>query len=157
MNQYLTVENKNGTLEVNLSDDWVFANIPDLTEALDLIDADAANEVIFKCGGLREFDLSGAWLLYDKALDIEDEGLQTEQLSMNTFRGFSTVSPGISGATAWRISAETPSKPLNPWVIYRAPCWTVSGTLHAWLSAKPSVRFMLPVRRLSRLCRSSVS
>ena len=82
MNQYLTVENKNGTLEVNLSDDWVFANIPDLTEALDLIEADVANEVIFKCGGLREFDLSGAWLLYDKALDIEDEELQTD------FQGF---------------------------------------------------------------------
>ena len=82
MNQYLTVENKNGTLEVNLSDDWVFANIPDLTEALSLIEADVANEVIFKCGGLREFDLSGAWLLYDKALDIEDEGLQTD------FQGF---------------------------------------------------------------------
>jgi phospholipid/cholesterol/gamma-HCH transport system permease protein len=30
--------------------------------------------VRFKCGGLQEFDLSGAWLLYDKALDIEDIG-----------------------------------------------------------------------------------
>ena len=82
MNEYLTVENKNGTLEVNLSDDWVFANIPELTRALDQIEADTANEVIFKCGDLQELDLSGAWLLYDKVLDIEDEDRKAD------FQGF---------------------------------------------------------------------
>jgi len=82
MNEYLTVEKKAGKLEVNLSDDWVFENIPELTLALENIEVDAANEVIFKCGGLREFDLSGAWLLYDKSLDLEDEGRETD------FQGF---------------------------------------------------------------------
>ena len=82
MNEYLTVEKIAGKLEVSLSDDWVFANISELTLALENIEVDAANEVIFKCGGLREIDLSGAWLLYDKSLDIEDEGRKTD------FQGF---------------------------------------------------------------------
>jgi phospholipid/cholesterol/gamma-HCH transport system permease protein len=74
MNHFLTVENNNGTLEVSLRNDWIFENIPALSEELEAIDWEAANEVRFKCGGLQEFDLSGAWLLYDKALDIEDIG-----------------------------------------------------------------------------------
>jgi len=82
MNEYLTVEEIAGKLEVNLSDDWVFANIPELSQALESIEVDAANEVIFKCGGLREFDLSGAWLLYDKYLDFEETGRKTD------FQGF---------------------------------------------------------------------
>lgn len=82
MNEYLTVEKKADTLEVNLSNDWVFANIPDLTRTLEEIDIEAADEVIFNCGGLREFDLSGAWLLYDKSLDFEDQGLKSD------FQGF---------------------------------------------------------------------
>lgn len=82
MNQFLTVEDIDGALEVKLSGNWVFANIPKLSEALDNISSDAANEIIFKCGGLKEFDLSGAWLLYDKSLDIEDDGGKTD------FQGF---------------------------------------------------------------------
>jgi phospholipid/cholesterol/gamma-HCH transport system permease protein len=78
MNQYLKVEKTDGSLEVSLLNNWVFANIPELTEALDHIDPDAANEVTFKCGDLEEFDLSGAWLLYDKAMDIEDGGGKTD-------------------------------------------------------------------------------
>ena len=78
MNQFLTVENNNGALEVSLRNDWVFDNIPALSEELERIDWNAANEVRFRCGGIEEFDLSGAWLLYDKALDIEDVGGSAE-------------------------------------------------------------------------------
>ncbi len=82
MNQFLTIEKNDGKLEVTLRDNWVFANIPDLSEELDTFSPDAANHVTFKCGGLQEIDLSGAWLLYDKSLDIEDAGGETD------FEGF---------------------------------------------------------------------
>ncbi len=78
MNQFLTTNNNNGTLEVSLRDDWVFDNVPALSEELESVDWNVANEVRFKCGGLKEFDLSGAWLLYDKYLDIGDMGGQAE-------------------------------------------------------------------------------
>ena len=82
MSDYLSITNRNGSLEVNLRNDWVFDNIPELSVALEGIPDDAAGKVIFNCGGLKEFDLSGAWLLYDKALDIEVEGGATD------FKGF---------------------------------------------------------------------
>ena len=78
MNQFLNTTKKNGTLEVSLRNDWTFENIPDLAAELEEVDWAAANDVLFKCGGLKEFDLSGAWLLYDKSLDIEDIGGKTE-------------------------------------------------------------------------------
>ena len=82
MSDYLTVTSRDGALEINLQNNWVFDNIPGLSVALESIPNDAVNEVTFKCGGLKEIDLSGAWLLYDKALDIEDVGGKTE------FEGF---------------------------------------------------------------------
>ena len=82
MSDYLSITNRNGSLEVSLRNDWVFDNIPELSVALESIPDDTAGKVIFQCGGLKEFDLSGAWLLYDKALDIEVEGGATD------FEGF---------------------------------------------------------------------
>ena len=82
MTEYLTVSSKEGALEINVQNDWLFNNIPDLIEALDRIMPDRERKVLFKCGGLQEFDLSSAWLLYDKSLEFEELGLQTE------FQGF---------------------------------------------------------------------
>ncbi len=82
MTEYLTASSKEGTLEINVQNDWLFKNIPDLTEALDRIMPDQERNVVFKCGGLQEFDLSSAWLLYDKSLEFEELGLNTE------FQGF---------------------------------------------------------------------
>jgi phospholipid/cholesterol/gamma-HCH transport system permease protein len=78
MAEFLTTQTVDGALEIQLRSDWVFDNIPALTEELDSIDPDPSIPVRFKCGGLQEFDLSGAWLLYDKAMDIEDEGGKTD-------------------------------------------------------------------------------
>jgi phospholipid/cholesterol/gamma-HCH transport system permease protein len=38
--------------------------------------------VQFRCDGLQEFDLAGAWMLYEKSLDYEELGVKTE------FEGF---------------------------------------------------------------------
>jgi phospholipid/cholesterol/gamma-HCH transport system permease protein len=82
MTEYLTALSKEGTLEINVQNDWLFKNIPHLTEALDRIMPDQERTAVFKCGGLKEFDLSSAWLLYDKSLEFEELGLETE------FQGF---------------------------------------------------------------------
>lgn len=82
MTEFLTTQTIDGTLEIRLRSDWVFDNIPSLSEELDNIANDSANSVRFMCDGLEEIDLSGAWLLYDKSLDIEDEGGSSE------FEGF---------------------------------------------------------------------
>jgi phospholipid/cholesterol/gamma-HCH transport system permease protein len=74
MAEFLTSQKVAGRLEVSLRSDWVFDNIPQLTEELESLNADSESLVQFKCGGLKELDLSGAWLLYDKTLDIEGEG-----------------------------------------------------------------------------------
>lgn len=82
MTEYLTVTRKDGTLEIGVQNDWLFENIPELIKALDGIVPDQERKVLFKCGGLQEFDLSSAWLLYDKSLEFEEDGLKTD------FQGF---------------------------------------------------------------------
>ena len=78
--EYLKVSNNEGTLEINLQDDWLFKNIPQLTEELDQIIPQRERKVRFQCGGLQELDLASAWLLYDKSLEFEELGLDTEFL-----------------------------------------------------------------------------
>jgi phospholipid/cholesterol/gamma-HCH transport system permease protein len=82
MMEYLKVSNYEGTLEINLQDAWLFKNIPQLAEELDQIVPEREKKVRFQCGGLQELDLSSAWLLYDKSLEFEELGLETE------FQGF---------------------------------------------------------------------
>jgi phospholipid/cholesterol/gamma-HCH transport system permease protein len=83
MNAYLTLESDTlDSLEIKLRNDWVFANIQELQSALDDIWPAPGQSVTFKCGGLKNFDLTGAWLLYDKSLDIEEEGMDAH------FEGF---------------------------------------------------------------------
>ena len=75
MSHYLTVEQATPQhLEVLLEDNWVFENITGLQDALDQVWPEPGQTVTFKCGGLENFDLAGAWLLYDKSLDIQEEG-----------------------------------------------------------------------------------
>lgn len=77
-----TLETAEGVLQVNLQGDWVFANLGTLQQALDAIEPGAAQAVRFRCGGLRGFDLAGAWILYEKSMDFGDLGINTD------FEGF---------------------------------------------------------------------
>jgi len=82
MNAYLTVERQEGLLQINLQEDWVFNNLNALQQTLDEIDPETQRRARFSCGGLREFDLAGAWILYEKSMDFEELGISTE------FEGF---------------------------------------------------------------------
>lgn len=78
MNEYLTVEQANAALHINLQGDWVFANAGRLQQALDEIRPAPGQRAQFRCGGLREFDLAGAWILYDKSMDFEEIGVKSD-------------------------------------------------------------------------------
>ena len=78
MPEYLTAERHGDELTVDLRRDWKFSNVAELTRELDTLDSRDMRKVTFRCGGLTEFDLAGAWVLYDKSLDLEESGCHTE-------------------------------------------------------------------------------
>ena len=78
MSAYLTVEELDGLMEINLRHDWVFANLRELQETLDEIEPVAHRLVRFQCGALQNFDLAGAWILYERSMDFEEIGVKTE-------------------------------------------------------------------------------
>jgi len=82
VSDYLTVERREGLLQISLKNDWVFDNLTKLQSILDEIEAETEKEVRFSCGGLRELDLAGAWVLYERSMDYEEIGLKTD------FEGF---------------------------------------------------------------------
>jgi len=75
---YLTVEELDGLMEVNLQHDWVFDHLTELQQTLDEIEPVEHRLVRFQCGGLQDFDLAGAWILYEKSMDFEEIGVKTE-------------------------------------------------------------------------------
>ena len=81
-NRYLIAERDNHSLTVSLKGDWVLSNVPDLDTALADVDAGGATAVTFKCGGLHDIDIAGAWVLFRKSQEFESQGLGTE------FQGF---------------------------------------------------------------------
>ncbi|HET6566173.1 MAG TPA: ABC transporter permease [Xanthomonadales bacterium] len=78
MSQYLTAERSGNTLSVSLKNHWLFANLSQLQNELNSLPTEGCEQVAFRCGGLQEFDLAGAWVLYDKSLDLEEEGLKSD-------------------------------------------------------------------------------
>jgi len=82
MSANLDVERCDGLIRISLRDDWTFANLGRLQQILDEISLTTERRVDFRCEGLREFDLAGAWLLYEKSMDYEELGIKTR------FEGF---------------------------------------------------------------------
>lgn len=82
MAEFLTTKNKDGLLDVSLKSDWVFENVNTLQQALDQLELGGAKKVHFSCGGIEDFDLAGAWVLYEKSMDWEFVDVKTE------FKGF---------------------------------------------------------------------
>ena len=78
MGEYLTVSRQDGTLEISLQNDWVFNNLNILQNTLDEIEPGTERRVRFRCAGLREFDLAGAWVLYERSMDFEELGIRSD-------------------------------------------------------------------------------
>ncbi len=78
MSQFLTAELSGKLLSVSLRDDWLFANLSRLQGDLSSLPTEGVEQVAFRCGGMQDFDLAGAWALYDKSLQLEEDGLKAE-------------------------------------------------------------------------------
>jgi phospholipid/cholesterol/gamma-HCH transport system permease protein len=82
MTEFLTEKRQDGLLQISLQNDWVFANLNELQAALDEIELGDVTQVQLSCGGIKQFDLAGAWVLYEKSLDLEEIEIRTD------FKGF---------------------------------------------------------------------
>jgi phospholipid/cholesterol/gamma-HCH transport system permease protein len=78
MDEFLTVEKQGGLLQISLKDHWIFENLNTLQQNLDEIEPGTEKNVRFACGGLKDFDLAGAWVLYEKSMDFEELEIETE-------------------------------------------------------------------------------
>ena len=72
-------------LIVNLEGDWTFDNAAAVEASLDTLGSPGQLQIEFRSTGLQSIDLTGAWLLYSKSLDLQDAGHETE------FTGFKGV------------------------------------------------------------------
>ena len=81
-NRYLIAERSNHRLTVSLKGAWVLHNVPDLEAALADVDVGGATAVAFKCDGLQDIDIAGAWVLFRRSRDFESQGRRTD------FQGF---------------------------------------------------------------------
>jgi len=82
VDNFLTLEKQKGLLQISLKNNWTFSNLAALQERLDQIVPDPGTEVHFSCGGIEDFDLAGAWVLYEKSMDFEEIDIKSE------FKGF---------------------------------------------------------------------
>lgn len=82
MDKFLTLDKQKGLLQISLKDNWVFSNVGVLQEHLDQITPEPGTTVRFSCGGIKDFDLAGAWVLFEKSLDFEEIDIKSE------FQGF---------------------------------------------------------------------
>jgi phospholipid/cholesterol/gamma-HCH transport system permease protein len=82
MNDYLTVNRQDGVLQISLKNDWVFSNLNFLRQSLEQVEPDTERRARFSCDGLQDFDLAGAWILYERSMDFEEMGVDTD------FEGF---------------------------------------------------------------------
>ena len=103
MSAYLTVEELDGLMEINLRNDWVFAHLNELQETLDDIDPVANRRVRFQCGGLKDFDLAGAWIpefLLQRDPDQPRAGLHYEYYEITGLAAlpdFDALTPASTG------------------------------------------------------------
>lgn len=79
---YLSTDLEDDALVVRIRGDWLFEHVSDLEEASLEVRDRADRHVEFRCDGLDEIDIAGAWVLYDRAQQLSEAGLTSE------FKGF---------------------------------------------------------------------
>jgi len=72
-------------LIVNLHGDWTFENASAVERSLQALEVSSNPAIEFRCASLGAIDLTGAWLLYSKSLELEAAGHPSE------FSGFKDV------------------------------------------------------------------
>ena len=80
MSPFFEYQREPDALTISLKDDWTFSNTKALNDALSDVRVDGARQITFQCGGLRNIDLAGAWLLFRRSQEFESEGRETQFL-----------------------------------------------------------------------------
>lgn len=77
---FLHVQPEGNAVAVQVTGDWVIANAAEIQRQLAEVPERAlgAPHIRFQCGGLRDLDASGAWLLHRAGRDLEQQGYTTE-------------------------------------------------------------------------------
>jgi phospholipid/cholesterol/gamma-HCH transport system permease protein len=101
------IETSGDQLVVNLQGDWIFDNAGAIEDSLDRLDVPDRKAVQFRCVGLEHIDLTGAWLLYSKSLELEQAGHAAE------FSGFRDVHMKFLSQVIERPT-EPPPAPEKP-------------------------------------------
>jgi phospholipid/cholesterol/gamma-HCH transport system permease protein len=95
-------ESADRKLIVNLHGDWTFDNASAISQSLEALANPSNPDIEFRCTGLENIDLTGAWLLYSKSLDLESQGHHSE------FSGFKDVHMKFLSQVIERPSTNDP-------------------------------------------------
>ncbi|MGE0621584.1 MAG: ABC transporter permease [Pseudomonadales bacterium] len=109
-------------LIVSLSGDWVFDNAEAIESSLKQLGTPGEASVEFRCAGLSHIDLTGAWLLYSKSLELEQAGRHSE------FTGFRDVHMKFLSHVIERPT-ELPEPPPKPSVAVTVVAWMGKGVV----------------------------
>ena len=77
-NAYLSIDNQPDKVVVNIKGQWVFDDVLALEQATATVEPEAGKFVSFQCAGLKEIDIAGAWVLYDRTEQLAERGIQSE-------------------------------------------------------------------------------
>lgn len=108
-------------LVVNLEGGWLFDNAAAVESSLQSLESSDAFHVEFRCAGLDEIDLTGAWLLYSKSLELEEEGCRTE------FTGFKDVHMKFLRHVIERPVTDAEPEPEQPGAFMSVMAFTGRG------------------------------
>ncbi len=75
---FLNIESQSGRLVVNVKGQWIFDQVLALEEATASVLPEAGQVVLFKCAGLEDIDIAGAWVLYDRTEQLSELGIKSE-------------------------------------------------------------------------------
>ncbi len=108
-------------LVVNLEGDWLFDNATEVEASLQSLDVADAEQIEFRSAGLELIDLTGAWLLYSKSLELQDAGCRTE------FTGFKDVHMKFLSHVIERPVSDAEPEPEKPGAFTSVMAFTGRG------------------------------
>lgn len=95
-------------IQVQLKSDWTLEHLSQIEANLKQANLEQYQQVpvVFSCGGLNNFDLSGAWVLYRQAQQLQQQGYQV------SYEGFrATHFAFIDSLIDQNVSTEPPIAP----------------------------------------------
>jgi phospholipid/cholesterol/gamma-HCH transport system permease protein len=75
---YLSIDDQPDRLVVNVRGHWVFDEVLALEAATATVRPGQGQQVVFRCAGLEEIDIAGAWVLYDRTEQLAELGIKSE-------------------------------------------------------------------------------